>query len=122
MTKDGLKGFDVPEEMKAFAEKGIAQARSVFDSFLSATQHAVNTANTQANTAQGGARQVGELALRFAERNVATSFDFAQRLVQAKDAQEVAALYSDFVRGQISTLSEQAKELSAQAAAAVPKP
>jgi len=59
---------------------------------------------------------VGELAMQFAERNIASSFDFARRLLHAKDAQEVAALHADYVKSQMTALTDQAKELSKQTA------
>ena len=34
--------FDVPPEMRAFAEKSVEQARQAFDGFISAAHHAVN--------------------------------------------------------------------------------
>jgi hypothetical protein len=36
---------------------------------------------------QAGAKEVGELAMGFAERNITSSFEFAQRLLQAKEPQ-----------------------------------
>jgi phasin len=116
MAKEGARNFDVPSEMRAFAEKSMEQAREAFDSFVSATQQALNTASSQAMMAQSGARQVGELAMRFAERNISSSFEFAQRLMQAKDVKEVTALHSDYVNSQIAALTEQAKELGQKAA------
>lgn len=113
MAKDGA--FDIPNEMRAFAEKSIEQARAAFDTFVSATQHAVNTAQSQAINAHTGVREAGELAMRFAEQNITTSFQFAQRLLQAKDTQEVTKLHSDYVSSQMATLAEQAKELSKKA-------
>ena len=53
---------------------------------IAATQHAVATAGTQVTSMQTGAKETGELAMRFAERNVASSFEFAEKLVRAKDA------------------------------------
>ena len=66
--------------------------------------------------ARAGAKEVGELAVRFAERNIASSFEFAQQLVRAKDSQEVMALHADYVKRQIAALSDQAKELTKEAA------
>lgn len=114
MAREG--NFDVSAEMRAFAEKSVAQARAAFDSFVVATQQAVNTAQSQAMSTQSGVREVGELAMRFAERNISSSFEFAQRLMQAKDAKDVTALHADYVSSQIAALTEQAKELSKQAA------
>jgi len=116
MAKDGAPSFEIPTEMRAIAEKSVEQAKQAFNSFISAAQHAVNTAETQAASARNGAKEVGELALGFTQRNVASSFEFAEKLVRAKDAQEFATLHSDYVKAQIATLTEQAKELSKQAA------
>ncbi len=116
MTIEGNGKFEIPAEMRAFAEKSVEQAKQAFDSFISAAQHAVNTAETQAATARTGAKEIGEMAIGFTQRNVATSFEFAEKLVRAKDAQELAALHADYVKSQIAALTEQAKELSKQAA------
>jgi len=121
MSKEGTTAFDMSNEMRNFAEKSVEQARAAFDSFVSAAQQAVNTAQSQAVTAQTGARDVGELAMRFAERNISSSFQFAQRLFQAKDAQEVARLHAEYVSSQMAALAEQAKELS-QKATSMAKP
>jgi phasin len=111
MVQQGTTKFEMPAEMRAFAEKSMEQAKQAFDSFCSATQRAVSAADRQA----AGAKDVGELAVRFAERNIASSFEFAERLVRAKDAREVLALHADYVKGQVAAYSDQAKELTKQA-------
>ena len=116
MAKEGTGNFEIPAEMRAFAEKSVEQAKQAFNSFISAAQHAVNTAENQAASARTGATQVGELAVDFTKRNIASSFEFAEKLVRAKDAKELTALHSDYVKSQIAALTDQAKELSKQAA------
>jgi phasin len=116
MTKEANANFEIPAEMQAFAEKSVAQAKLAFDSFVSAAKQAVNTAENQAVSARTGVKEAGELAMRFAERNIASSFEFAQRLLRAKDPQEMAALHAEYVKSQVATLTDQAKELSKQAA------
>jgi phasin len=112
MASQGNVNFEIPAEMRAFAEKSMEQAKQALDSFCSATQKAVSAADKQA----AGAKGAGELAVRFAERNIAASFEFAQRLVRAKDSQEVMALHADYVKAQVAAFSEQARELTKQAA------
>jgi len=46
-----------------------------------------------------------------AERNVANTFAFADRLVKAKDIQQVIALQTEFAQAQMKELAAQAKEL-----------
>jgi phasin len=116
MAKDNGVNFEVPPQMREFADKSMEQAKQAFDSFVAAAQHAVKTAETQAASTQTGAKEVGALAMRYAERNMNTSFDFAQKLLQAKDSGEVMALHRDYVSGQMAALTEQAKELGKQAA------
>jgi phasin len=115
MTK-GSMNFEIPAEMRALAEKSVEQARQAFETFMSAATQAASTADKQVQGAQAGAKEVGSLAVRFAERNLAASFEFAQQLVRAKDTQEVMALHADYVNRQVAALSDQAKELSKEAA------
>ena len=102
--------FEIPPEMRSFAEKSVEQAKQAFDGFITAAHKAVSTFEGQAETARQGAKDVTELAMTFAERNIAASFQFAQNLVRAKDLQEVLRLQADYVRNQMQALSEQAKE------------
>lgn len=112
----GNMNFEIPAEMRALAEKSVEQARQAFETFMTAASQAASTADKQAAGARAGVKEVGELAVRFAERNVASSFEFAQQLVRAKDSQEVMALHADYVKRQIAALSEQTKELTKEAA------
>jgi len=116
MAKEGSTPFEIPADMRALAEKSVEQAKQAFDIFISAAQHAVSTAENQAATAQAGAKEVGELAIGFAERNIASGFEFVQKLLQAKEPKHVLALHAEYVNSQIATLTEQGKELSQRAA------
>jgi phasin family protein len=49
--------------------------------------------------------------MAFAEKNVATSFEFAQKVVRAKDIQELMQLQTEFVKTQMSAFVEQARAL-----------
>jgi hypothetical protein len=54
--------------------------------------------------------------MAFAEKNVATSFEFAQKVVRAKDIQELTQLQTEFVKTQMPTFVEQARALGQTAA------
>ncbi len=107
--------FEVPTQMRQFAEQSLEQARKAVDGFMTAAQKTATTLETRASTAQSGAKDVGQKAMGFAEQNIANSFEFAQRLVRAKDIQEVMALQQEFLQAQMKALSEQAKDLGASA-------
>ena len=117
MAKDSGANFEIPPQTRELAEKSVEQAKQAFDTFVAAAQHAVQTAETQAaTTPERRSRRSAALAMGYAERNINSSFEFAQKLMRAKDAKEVMALHSEYVSGQIAVLTEQAKELSKQAA------
>jgi phasin len=103
--------FEVPPEMRTFAERSVEQARQAFDGFISAAHQAMSAFEGQAETARKGARDVSEKAMTFAERNMASAFAFAHDLVRARDLQEVLRLQADYIRHQMEALTEQAREL-----------
>src|SRR5262245_8156571 len=105
MAKEGTPHLEIPADMRALAEKSVEQAKQAFDIFISAAQHAVRTAENQAASVQAGAKEVGELAMGFAGRNITSSFEFAQRLLQAKDPKDVMALHAEYMNSQIATLT-----------------
>src|ERR1700751_2775688 len=98
--------FEFPADVRALAEKSVEQAKQAFDIFISAAQHAVSTAETQAARAQAGAKEGGELAMGFVERNISSSFEFAQRLLQAREPKDVVALHTEYVNTQIAVLTD----------------
>ena len=110
--------FELPPDMKVFAEKSVEQAKQAFEGFISATNRAVSTLEGQTETARQSAKDVTEKAMTFAQKNIASSFEFVQKLVQAKDFQEVLKLQTEYVKTQMQVLSEQAKELSESTAKA----
>jgi phasin len=111
MLKNPMGNFEIPTEMRNVAEQSVVQARQAFDGFMSAAQKAIERVEEQTVAAQAGAKGAGEKAMSFAEKNISSSFDFAQRLVRAKDMEEMMRIQSEFMRSQMETLSNQAKEL-----------
>ena len=122
---DNPWNFDVPTQMRQFAEQSVEQAKKAVDGFLTAAQKTAAAIETQANTAQSGAKDVRERVMSFAEQNIANSFEYAQKLVRAKDVQEVMALQQEFLSAQMQAMQAQAKDLGSaatQAAANAAKP
>jgi len=102
-----------PPEMRTFAEQSVAQARKAFDELMAATQRTVSTFEGQ--TAQFGFGGLQQKVVTFSERNISASFDFAQKLLHAKDGEEVMRLHAEFVKSQMQALAEQARELTQHA-------
>lgn len=104
--------FEIPEQMRAAADKSVGQARKAVEQFLDATQKAVASAEGSAKSVGEGAADLSRQSLAFVEENVAASFDLAQRLVQARTVEEMAALQQEFIRRQMAAVAEQGKTLS----------
>jgi phasin len=105
--------YEIPTEMRDFAEKSVEQARKAFEGFVGAAQKAAGQADDTASNVQANARAVGGKAIGFAQENMRSAFDHAQRLVRAKDMNEVMSIQSEYMRSQLSTIQEQVKQLGA---------
>ena len=103
--------YEIPSDMRDMAEKSVDQARRAFDGFITAAQKAAGQADSTAATVQTNAKSIGSKAIGFAESNVRSAFDLAQKLVRAKDLQEVLALQTDYAKTQMTAIQDQAKEL-----------
>jgi phasin len=103
--------FDIPPQMREMADKSVEQAKKAFDQFLDATTKAVANAEGSARSMREGAADVNRQALAFIEDNVSASFDFAQRLVQARTVEEMAALQQEFVQNQMKAAATQGQQL-----------
>ena len=103
--------FEVPNELRDFAERSVDQARKAFEGFVSVAQKAAGTVDTAAATSQSQAKSVGAQVLGYAEQNVNAAFDLAHKLVQAKDPQEAFTLQSEYLKAQLAAVQEQAKEI-----------
>jgi len=104
--------YQIPNEVRDFAEKSVEQARKAFEGFAGAAQKALDT-SADIPFGLPAAKDVSSKALSFAEANVNAAFDLAQKLVHAKDPQEVFKLQSEFVQSQLKAIQEQTKELGA---------
>jgi phasin len=103
--------FDVPNDMRDLAERGVEQARKAFEGFLAVTQRTAGVAAEAAG--QGGSKSLAAHVFSYTEQNVNAAFDLASKLVWAKDPQEVFALQSEYLKSQIAALQAQAQEIGA---------
>jgi phasin len=105
----------IPSQIIDLAEKNVEQARGAFLGFIGAAQKATAAAETLPSSAKDAMAK----AMSFAENNVNAAFDLAQKLVRAKDVNEVLALQSEFAKSQMAAMQTQAKELGAVAQDAI---
>ena len=116
MAKEPFEQFAMPNEVRAFVEQSVAQARTAFDGIAQAANQAVAQWKGQAEAARAGASEIAHKSMAFAEQNMSSTFDFAQKLMHAKDPTEVMRLQSEFLANQMRALSSQAHDLGQSAA------
>ncbi len=105
--------YEVPKEMREFADRSVAQARKAFDGFMGAVQKTAQTMDTGSVPHLAPARDLSDKAAAFAQHNVNAAFDVAQKLVHAKDFQEVLAIQTAYLKAQMETIQTQSRDLGA---------
>jgi phasin len=103
--------FEIPNELRDFAERSVDQARKAFEGFVSVAQKAVGTVDHASASTQTSAKSLSAHVLGYTEQNVNAAFELASKLVKAKDPQEAFALQSEYLKAQLGALQEQAKEI-----------
>ncbi len=113
--------YELPTEVRDFAEKSVEQARKAFDGFLGAANKAVAAAETQSTAMQANSKDMASKAIGFAEQNISAAFDLAQKIVRSRDVQEILQHQADYMRSQVSALQSQAQDFGHSVQASVQK-
>jgi phasin len=104
--------FEVPEQMRAFAEKGVSQARDNYAKFKDAAETHNGTIEAVFTSASKGMSTYSAKLMEFMKANTTASLDFAQELLGVKTPSEALELWTTQTRRQLETFSAQAKELA----------
>jgi phasin len=103
--------MEVPVQVREFAKKSVDQAEKAISSFM-------ESASKSVAMAPGPMTDVAKQTLAITEANLKSSFEYARKLMRAKDIGEVMQLQSDFLRNQFGVATEQFKQLSGGAVSA----
>jgi phasin len=103
--------FEVPEQMRAFAEKGVSQARENYAKFKDAAETHNGTIEAVFASASKGASEYTAKVMEFVKANTSAHLDFTQQLFGAKTPSEALELWTGHTRKQLETFQAQAKEL-----------
>jgi len=104
--------FEVPEQVRAFAEKGVSQARDSYAKFKDAAETHNGTIEAVFTSASKGASAYSAKMLEFFKANTTASLDFAQELFGVKTPAAAIEMWTSHTRKQFETLAAQAKELT----------
>ncbi len=104
--------FEVPEQMRAFAEKGVSQARDNYAKFKDAAESHNSTIEAVFTCASKGASAYSAKVMEFVKANTTANLDFAQELLSVKSPSEAMELCTAHTRKAFETFQVQAKELA----------
>ncbi|MCJ2013997.1 phasin [Methylobacterium sp. J-076] len=107
--------FEIPNEMRDFAEKSVDQARTAVGTMMSNAIKASEQMQNAGHTFHSTFTTAMVKSFDHAQNNANAAFDYAQKLVRTRDMREAIALQSEFVRSQFAALQSQAKEFGALA-------
>ncbi len=103
--------FEVPEQMRAFAEKGVSQARESYAKFKDAAETHNSAIEAFFANASKGAGEYSAKVMEFMKANTTANLDFAQQLLGLRSPSEALELWSSHSRKLVETFAVQAKEL-----------
>jgi phasin len=104
--------FEVPEQMRAFAEKGVSQARDSYAKFKDVAETHNGTIEAVFTTASKGASEYSAKLMEIMKSNSTATLDFAQELLGVKSPSEAMELWTAHTRKQYEAFTAQAKELA----------
>src|SRR6266581_8146371 len=104
--------FEVPEQMRAFAEKGVSQARDNYAKFKDVAESHNGTIEAVFTSLSKGASEYSAKLVEMMKANTTTNLDFAQELLGVKSPSEAVELWTSHARKQYEAFTAQAKELA----------
>jgi phasin len=104
--------FEVPEQVRAFAEKGVSQARDNYAKFKDAAESHNGTIEAVFTNASKGASEYSAKLMEMMKANTTSALDFAQEILSVKTPSEAMELYTTHARKQYELLTAQAKQLA----------
>jgi phasin len=104
--------FEVPEQMRAFAEKGVSQARDSYAKFKDAAETHNGTIEAVFTTASKGASQYSAKLMEIMKASTTANLDFAQELIAVKSPSEAMELWTAHAKKQFETFTATTKELA----------
>jgi hypothetical protein len=99
------------EKMREIAQATLEKAKDAVSKYMSESAKMREKVDSGVKASYSTVKGMNEKAVAFAETNVTAGFELAQRLLQAKDPQEIASIYQNHLKEQMEKMNEQFREL-----------
>jgi phasin len=104
--------FEVPEQVRAFAEKGVSQARDNYARFKEAAETQNNTIEAVFSVFSNGAKEFSAKVMEMTKQAASANLDFAQALVGVKSPSEALELWTSHARNQFEAFTAHTRQLA----------
>ena len=104
--------FEVPEQMRAFAEKGVSQARDSYAKFKDVAESHNGTIEAVFTNASKGYSEYSAKLMEMMKANTTATLDFAQALIAVKSPSEAMELWTSHAKKQYEVLTAHSKGLA----------
>ena len=99
------------EKMREMAQTTLDKAKDAVSKYMAETQKLREKTDASVRASYSSVKQMNDKAVAFAEANVQAGFELAERLLQAKNPQEIGAVYQSHLKEQMEKMSAQFREL-----------
>ncbi len=106
---------DAAEKFREMAEKSATQSKEVYEKMTAATGQTADIMQNCCLAAVKGAQDYNNKLIEFSHANTKAAFDFAERMSGVKSPSEFVELSTKLAQQQLSTLTEQTRQLAALA-------
>ena len=109
--QEALSDTQMPEAMRALAEKNIAQTRELYERSKDALETVLESWEKTFDAAGQGAVALNRKVIDITQRNINSGFDLARSLAGAKNLAEAMELQAAYWQKQLGALGAQAEEM-----------
>jgi hypothetical protein len=99
------------EKMREMAQTTLDKAKDAVSKYMTESQKLREKTDSGVRATYSTAKEMNDKAVAFAEANVVAGFELAQRLLHAKDPQEMGAVYQSYLKEQMEKMTAQFREL-----------
>jgi hypothetical protein len=108
------------EKMREMAQTTLDKAKDAVSKYMAESQKLREKADSSIRATYSSAKEMNEKAVAFAEADVQAGFELAERLLQAKDPQEMGTVYQSHLKEQMERMDAQFRELGSMMSKSAP--
>jgi hypothetical protein len=98
------------EKMREIAQTTLDKAKDAVSKYMAETQKMREKADSGVRATYSSVKEMNEKAAAYAEANVAAGFELAEKLLKAKDPQEMGTIYQNHLKEQMEKMNAQFRE------------